>query len=122
VWVTATVRSDMWHRLEKVDELRDLAERGARLTLAAPDAALLFDIIRKPAKAAGLTFDTEPGTELTLDAVIAREVEPQRGACAVPGGTALCVASVEPWTLSTSPRGHALRIGVFVLRGRLTPS
>jgi hypothetical protein len=85
----------MWHRLEEVDELRDLAERGARLMLAAPDAAQLFDIIRKPAQAAWLTFDTEPGTELTL-AMIAREVEPQPGACAVPGGAALCVASVQP--------------------------
>jgi hypothetical protein len=79
VWVIATVRSDLWHRLEEVKELRDLAERGARLALAAPDAAQLFDIIRKPAQAAGVTFDTEPGTELTLDAMIAREAEVQPG-------------------------------------------
>jgi YD repeat-containing protein len=79
VWVIATVRSDLWHRLEDVTELRDLAERGARLTLAAPDAAQLFDIIRKPAQAAGLAFDTEPGTELSLDAMLAREAEAQPG-------------------------------------------
>jgi YD repeat-containing protein len=78
-WVIATVRSDLWHRLEEVPELRDLAERGARLTLAAPDAAQLFDIIRKPAQAAGLVFDTEPGTELALDAMLAREAEAQPG-------------------------------------------
>jgi hypothetical protein len=46
VWVIATVRSDLWHRLEEINELRDVAERGARLMLAAPDMAQLLDIIR----------------------------------------------------------------------------
>ena len=30
VWVIATLRSDLSHRLDEVKELRDLAERGAR--------------------------------------------------------------------------------------------
>jgi hypothetical protein len=79
VWVIATVRSDLWHLLEQISELRELAEAGARLTLAAPDAAQLLEIIRKPAQAAGLSFDIEQGSELSLDALLAREAEAQPG-------------------------------------------
>lgn len=79
VWVIATVRSDLWHRLEEVQELRELARRGARLDLAPPDVAQLLEMIRKPAQAAGLAFDIEPRSELSLDAMLAREAEAQPG-------------------------------------------
>jgi hypothetical protein len=79
VWVVVTMRSDLRHRVDEVKELRDLAERGARLALVAPDAAQLVEIIRQPAQAAGLKFDTDPGSGLALDAILAKEAEAQPG-------------------------------------------
>ena len=79
VWVIATLRSDFSHRLDEVMELRDLAEHGARLTLAAPDAAQLFEMIRQPAQAAGLRFDGDRDSGLALDAMLAKEAAAQPG-------------------------------------------
>ena len=79
VWVIATMRSDLAHRLDEVKALGDLAGRGARLTLNPPDAAQLLEIIRQAARAAGLAFDTDPASGLGLDAMLAREAAAEPG-------------------------------------------
>lgn len=79
VWVIATMRPDLLHRLDEAKGLRELLERGARLTLAAPDAAQLLEIIRQPAQAAGLAFGTDPSSGLALDAMLANEAAAEPG-------------------------------------------
>jgi tetratricopeptide (TPR) repeat protein len=79
VWVIATMRSDFWHRIDSIKELHDLTENGARLALAAPDAAQLLEMIRQPAQAAGLTFETDPDSGLALDALLAKEAAEEPG-------------------------------------------
>src|SRR5262249_28918518 len=78
VWVIATMRSDLWHRMDEVKELRHLAENGAQLGLAAPDVAQLLEIIRQPARAAGLSFDSDD-SGLALDALLAKESAAEPG-------------------------------------------
>jgi tetratricopeptide (TPR) repeat protein len=70
VWVVATMRSDFWHRAAEVPALVDLAEGHGRLDLLAPDQAEIAEMVRRPAAAAGLAFETHPDTGLGLDAVL----------------------------------------------------
>jgi tetratricopeptide (TPR) repeat protein len=79
VWVIATMRSDLIYRLDEVRDLGNLADQGARLSLTPPDTAQLLEIIRQAARAAGLTFDTDPDTGLGLDAMLAGEAAAEPG-------------------------------------------
>jgi tetratricopeptide (TPR) repeat protein len=79
VWVIATMRSDLAHRLDEVQGLRDLVEHGAQLALMPPDAAQLLEIIRRSARAAGLTFETDPVSGVGLDALLAGEAAGEPG-------------------------------------------
>lgn len=81
VWVVATMRSDFWHRVGEVPELRALADGGRALDLWPPDAAELTEIIRRPATAAGLEFGDDDqrvslGSRLANDAAAAPGVLP----------------------------------------------
>ncbi|MBV8888952.1 MAG: hypothetical protein JO305_04720 [Alphaproteobacteria bacterium] len=71
VWVLATMRSDFYHRLEEVPELRDLAAGHRQYHLLAPRPAELGEMVRRPAEAAGIGFDIDPQSGLGLDAEIA---------------------------------------------------
>jgi WD40 repeat protein len=68
VWVIATIRSDLWHRVS--EGLVPLTEAGARYDLDAPNGAQLQEMIRQPATAAGLIFETNSESGIALDATI----------------------------------------------------
>lgn len=71
VWIVATIRSDFWHRIAESPELLGLAEALGRLDISMPSPAELSEIIRKPAEAAGLSFEIDKNTGLGLDAILA---------------------------------------------------
>jgi hypothetical protein len=61
VWVVATLRADLYELLLKQPALKALKETGASLDLGPPGPTELAEIVRAPAAAAGLVFET--GTE-----------------------------------------------------------
>jgi WD40 repeat protein len=75
VWVIATLRADFWHHAAEIPELLDLAQGHGRIDLTAPSPAELAEMIRKPAQAAGLGFETHEQSGLGLDAVIMQDAE-----------------------------------------------
>ena len=73
VWVTATLRADLYELLLKQPVLKALKESGASLDLGPPGPAELAEIVRAPAAAAGFVFETDPqkgelGERLLADA------------------------------------------------------
>ena len=73
VWVVATMRNDFYDRLRQDPELADLANRGRLYDLSPPGLADYRDIIRQPAQAAGLKFETNERRDL------AAEIEAEAG-------------------------------------------
>jgi tetratricopeptide (TPR) repeat protein len=73
VWVVATMRNDFYDRLRQDPDLNALAERGRLYDLAPPSLADYRDIIRQPARAAGLRFETNERRDL------AAEIEAEAG-------------------------------------------
>jgi WD40 repeat protein len=69
VWVVATMRSDFFDRLESLPALARLSA-GARYLLTSPDSAELGQIIRQPAREAGLRFEADPEVGQSLDDVL----------------------------------------------------
>lgn len=67
VWVIATMRADVFGQLADVPELAALAADEARYLLSPPDSAEISQIIRQPAREAGLRFEVDPGTNIGLD-------------------------------------------------------
>ena len=67
VWVVATLRTDLYERLQLTPGLLGLKQKGAAYDLAPPGAAELAEIVRKPAGAAGLSFGRDQATGRTLD-------------------------------------------------------
>jgi tetratricopeptide (TPR) repeat protein len=80
VWVIATMRKDFWHRADETPELIHLAEDSGRLELLAPTPAQLGQMIRRPAEAAGVSFEVHDTTGSALNEVIAQEVAREPGA------------------------------------------
>ncbi len=80
VWVVATMRKDFWHRADETPELVRLAEGNGRLELLPPGAAQLSQMIRRPAEAAGISFEAHGTTNVPLNEVIAEEVAREPGA------------------------------------------
>jgi len=81
VWVIATMRSDFWHRVAELPLLAELANGEGRLDLWPPNTAELTEIIRQPAAAAGLSFETDErriglDTQIAADAASAPGVLP----------------------------------------------
>lgn len=80
VWVVATVRADFWHRLAEIPQLIALADGLGRVEVQPPSPAELAEMIRKPAQAAGLSFETHAETNIGLDAVLAQDAAAEPGA------------------------------------------
>ena len=80
VWVVATMRNDLWHRAVEVPQLLELVEASSRLDLLPPDGSEIIEIVRRPAAAAGLGFETDSESGVGLDAVIARAAADEPGA------------------------------------------
>jgi len=67
VWVVATMRIDFFDRLESSPAMAELADRNARYLLLPPSDAELGQMIREPAREAGLRFEIDPATGTALD-------------------------------------------------------
>lgn len=70
VWVIATLRSDFYARCEEVPELVALMAGDGTYHLSPPNTSELGQIIRQPARAAGVRFEEDPETETRLDEVL----------------------------------------------------
>ena len=66
VWIVATLRGDLYERYCAVPELLALKQAGATFDLAPPGEAGLAEIVREPARAAGLIFEADANGR-TLD-------------------------------------------------------
>ena len=80
VWVVATMRKDFWHRADETPELVRMSEGKGRLELLPPAPAQLSQMIRRPAEAAGVSFEVHGTTNVPLNEVIAEEVAREPGA------------------------------------------
>ena len=91
--VVATIRSDYWHRAAEVPLLVALSEGRGRLDLLAPTQAEITEMIRRPAEVAGLSFETDPRTEIPARCGTGRRSRARaRGVAAalIPPRCALC--------------------------------
>ncbi len=75
VWLVATLRADLYAPLLDIPSLKRLKDAGASYDLAPPGAAELAEIVRAPAAAAGLVFETDAATDETLDERLLREAD-----------------------------------------------
>lgn len=75
VWIIATLRADLYERLLGEPQLRQLKEAGAAYDLAPPEASELAEIVRGPAQAADLTFDSDAKTGEHLDERLLRDAD-----------------------------------------------
>jgi len=64
IWIAATIRSDFVHRLEAYPDLMQALGRNASYTLMPPRPDELAEMIREPARAAGLTWEERDGVSL----------------------------------------------------------
>ncbi len=69
-WVIATMRSDFFDRLERLPALAALAQGEAKYLLTAPDGSEIGQIIRQPAREAGVRFEVDEKAGQSLDEVI----------------------------------------------------
>ncbi len=102
VWVIATMRADFWHRAAETPELVALAEGQGRLDLLAPSPSELAEMIRRPAQAAGLSFELHAKTGLALDAVLAEH------AVAAPGALPLLSFTLDELYKASKARGDTI--------------
>ncbi len=70
VWVIGTLRSDYYARCEELAELMALKEGAGQYHLGPPTPAEIGQMIRLPARAAGLAFEEDPSTQARLDEVL----------------------------------------------------
>src|SRR5262249_5275555 len=75
VWIAATVRGDFYARILDQPALKTLKELGATYDLGPPGQAELTEIVRAPAEAAGLVFESDTATGERLDARLLRDAE-----------------------------------------------
>jgi tetratricopeptide (TPR) repeat protein len=71
IWVAATLRSDFEHRLEAYPNLMKCVGHGVPYTLLPPRSDELAEMIREPARAAGLIWEQRGG--LSLDQELLRD-------------------------------------------------
>ncbi len=69
-WVIATFRSDLYYRCAELPRLAKLLEGNGQYLLTPPTIGELTQMIRLPAFAAGLQFETDAVTQTRLDEVI----------------------------------------------------
>jgi formylglycine-generating enzyme required for sulfatase activity len=75
VWVVATLRADFYARMLDQPALKKLKELGATYDLASPGPVELTEIVRAPAEAAGLVFETDAASGERLDARLLRDAD-----------------------------------------------
>ena len=75
VWVIATLRADLFDHFLSQRELKQLKDDGSSYDLAPPDAAALAEIVRAPAAAAGLVYESDAETGEQLDERLLRDAE-----------------------------------------------
>lgn len=80
VYVLATMRSDYWHLAAETPLLVEMAAGNARLDLLPATQDEIIEMIRRPAEAAGIEFETDPARDIGLDATIAAEASNEPGA------------------------------------------
>jgi WD40 repeat protein/TPR repeat protein len=80
VWVIATMRRDFWHRAEETPELVRRSNGEKCLELLPPAPSQLSQMIRRPAEAAGVSFELHGTTNVPLNEVISEEVTREPGA------------------------------------------
>jgi tetratricopeptide (TPR) repeat protein len=102
VYVVATLRADFWHRAAEIPELMALAEGSGRIDIAAPSGAEIAEIIRKPATAAGLSFEPHPESGLDLDVILAQD------AAAAPGALPLLSFTLDELYKSANGKGETV--------------
>jgi len=66
-WVIATMRSDFFDRLEGAPTLAALAAGEGQYQLLPVEAGEIAEIVRRPAREAGLRFETDPESGVSLD-------------------------------------------------------
>ncbi|MBF0585218.1 MAG: ATP-binding protein [Magnetococcales bacterium] len=70
VWVIATMRSDFFDRLATLPDLANLSEKEGRYLLLPPSPSAIGQIIRQPAREAGLRYEKDPKTGTGLDELL----------------------------------------------------
>lgn len=75
VWVVATLRADFYPQMLAQPVLKKLKENGATYDLSSPGAVELAEIVRAPAAAAGLVFETDAANGERLDARLLRDAD-----------------------------------------------
>jgi tetratricopeptide (TPR) repeat protein len=75
VWLLATLRADLYERFLAEPALLALKSAGAAYDLTPPGPAELAEIVRRPAEAAGLVFETDAETDERLDERLLREAD-----------------------------------------------
>src|SRR5260370_40283526 len=70
VWIIATMRSDFFDRIPTLSSLAALSAGEGTYLLAPPGAADIGQIIRRPAREAGLRFEIDERAGHSLDEVI----------------------------------------------------
>jgi eukaryotic-like serine/threonine-protein kinase len=75
IWLATTMRADFYSRMLDQPALKKLKERGSTYDLAAPGPVELAAIVRGPAEAAGLVFETDPATGERLDELLLRDAD-----------------------------------------------
>ena len=78
VWVVATMRSDFFHRMETLPALAALSAE-ARYLLLAPSDAEIGQIIRQPAREAGLRFEVDEERGIGLDEAVRQAAASAQG-------------------------------------------
>jgi len=73
VWSLATLRADLYEHFLAEPGLVALKTGGAAYDLSPPGPAELAEIVRKPAEAAGLAFETDPASHEPLEERLLRE-------------------------------------------------
>jgi len=76
IWIVATLRADFYELAIKEPTLKALKEAGATLDLGPPGLAELADIVRAPARAAGLTYESDPAKGALDDRLLADATTP----------------------------------------------
>ncbi len=75
VWIVATLRADLFDRFLGQSILKQLKEDGASYDLGPPGMAELAEIVRGPATAADLDFETDSATGERLDERLLRDAD-----------------------------------------------
>jgi eukaryotic-like serine/threonine-protein kinase len=75
VWIIATLRADLFDRYLAQPDLKQLKDDGASYDLAPLDVAELGEIVRAPAAAADLIYETDSSTGERLDERLLKDAE-----------------------------------------------